>query len=31
MIEDWFYSQGQREPIGREVQQAVGNLLTRHE
>ena len=31
MIEDWFYSQGQREPIGREIQQAVGNLLARHE
>jgi multiple sugar transport system substrate-binding protein len=31
MIEDWFYRQGQPEPLGREVQQAVGALLSRHE
>jgi len=31
MIEDWFYRQGQQEPLGREVQQAVGALLSRHE
>ena len=31
MIEDWFYRQGQQEPLGREVQQAVGALLTRPE
>jgi multiple sugar transport system substrate-binding protein len=28
MIEDWFYSQGRREPLSREIQQAVGSLLT---
>jgi hypothetical protein len=27
MIEDWFYREGRTEPLGREVQQAVGNLL----
>ena len=27
MIEDWFYREGRAEPLGREVQQAVGSLL----
>ena len=27
MIEDWFYREGRTEPFGREVQQAVGDLL----
>jgi len=32
MIEDWFYREGRAEPLGREVQQAVGSLLgTRRE